>query len=175
MDVFAEAFERTVGVEGGYSDHPADRGGPTKYGVTERVARAFGYQGDMRDLPLPFAQMIFREQYWQPLNLARVAELSRPIALEVFDTGVNMGVGAAARFLQRALWCSGGVDVKVDGHLGPVSLAALRVFLSARQGGGERVLLRILNGLQLAGYVEIVERDPSQRVFFYGWVQQRVS
>ena len=40
-------IDGVIGREGGYSNHPADRGGPTRWGVTEAVARANGYRGDM--------------------------------------------------------------------------------------------------------------------------------
>ena len=30
-------------LEGGYTDDPDDPGGKTKYGITERVAREYGY------------------------------------------------------------------------------------------------------------------------------------
>lgn len=45
-----EIFDAVLGKEGGYVNHPDDRGGPTKWGITEKVARAHGYRGDMRDL-----------------------------------------------------------------------------------------------------------------------------
>ena len=64
-DLIAEIIE----IEGGYVNHPADRGGPTKYGITEKVARAFGYQGDMRDLPKSKAFEIYDKNYWQRLGL----------------------------------------------------------------------------------------------------------
>jgi hypothetical protein len=50
--------------EGGYSNHPADRGGPTKFGVTEAVARAHGYTGSMALLPRGQAAAIYRRLYW---------------------------------------------------------------------------------------------------------------
>ena len=50
--------------EGGYVNDPADRGGATKYGITEAVARAHGYKGHMRDLPKDLAKTIYRKTYW---------------------------------------------------------------------------------------------------------------
>ena len=46
-----DLIDSLIDREGGYSNHPADRGGPTNYGITEAVARAQGYRGHMRDLP----------------------------------------------------------------------------------------------------------------------------
>ncbi|OUJ77248.1 hypothetical protein BXA17_19190, partial [Acinetobacter baumannii] len=50
--------------EGGYVNNPADRGGATKFGITEAVARENGYKGNMKDLPLEFAKSIYKKQYW---------------------------------------------------------------------------------------------------------------
>ena len=58
---FDEAFELLLGHEGNYSDHPADPGGKTRYGITEAVARDVGYRGDMRDLPLDLAKRVYLE------------------------------------------------------------------------------------------------------------------
>jgi lysozyme family protein len=174
MDGFAEAFARTVGVEGGYSNDPLDPGGATMYGVTERVARAWGFRGSMRDLPLDVARQIYREQYWDPLRLDEVASVAPAVALEVFDSAVNLGVVPAATFLQRSLGALGLVDVTVDGHLGAVTMAGLRSYLAPRKDEGVLVLLRCLNGLQLAEYVRQVEVNPDKRRFFYGWVRARV-
>lgn len=30
---------------------PSDKGGPTRWGITQTIARAHGYTGDMRELP----------------------------------------------------------------------------------------------------------------------------
>ena len=49
---FERAFEKLLGHEGGFVDHPKDPGGATRYGITQRVARANGYVGDMRNFPL---------------------------------------------------------------------------------------------------------------------------
>jgi len=89
--------------EGGFVDHPDDRGGATRYGVTEAVARAHGYRGAMRYLPRDEALSIYRRIYWLRPRFDAVAGRSGRIAAELFDTGVNMGPAVAATFLQRAL------------------------------------------------------------------------
>lgn len=35
---FEHAFEKLIGHEGGFVDHPSDPGGATRYGITERIA-----------------------------------------------------------------------------------------------------------------------------------------
>jgi lysozyme family protein len=100
---FDSAFEKVVAVEGDYSNNATDHGGATKYGITERVARANGYDGQMQELPYSTAKAIYKRQYWDVLRLDDIAKLSFLIACELFDTSVNMGVGTAGTFLQRAL------------------------------------------------------------------------
>ena len=73
--------------EGGYSNHPADRGGPTKFGITEAVARAHGYSGAMRELPREEAVAIYKRLYWLRPRFDHVARRSAAIAAELFDTG----------------------------------------------------------------------------------------
>lgn len=65
---FVSAWDRLLENEGGYSDYPADTGGRTMWGITEAVARAHGYTGDMRDLPQSLAMQIARDSYWVPIR-----------------------------------------------------------------------------------------------------------
>src|SRR6476661_4133079 len=98
-----ELLDALIEREGGYVNHPADRGGPTMYGITEGVARAQGYRGAMRALPRSEAAAIYKRLYWLRPRFDQIAKRSEPIAAELFDTGVNMGPAVAATFLQRAL------------------------------------------------------------------------
>jgi len=88
---FDTSIEPILQIEGGYTDNPADSGGPTKYGITEHVARANGYQGPMQDLPESMAKSIYKLQYWDPLRLDDISALSSNVADELFDTAVNAG------------------------------------------------------------------------------------
>ena len=165
--------------EGGYVDHPSDRGGPTNWGITERVARAYGYHGRMQDMPRSVARQIYLEQYWEQPRFSLVNEHSAPVAEELLDSGVNMGSGVAARFLQRALNVLNREgkyypDLVVDGAIGRMTIAALRAYLSARGKDGHIVLLRALNAQQGARYIELAEARPSQEAFVHGWFLHRV-
>ena len=178
--IVTDVIDALIAREGGYVDHPADRGGPTKYGITEQVARAWGYAGDMRDLPRETAEAIYLERYWTGPGFNQVAARADAIAEELLDTGVNMGPMVASRFLQRALnvlnrGASAYPDVAVDGVIGRMTLYALDRFIAARGREGITVLLKALNSLQGARYVEISEQNPSQEAFTYGWLRERVS
>lgn len=180
MSAFNAAFDHVLGVEGGFVDDPSDSGGATRYGVTERVARANGYTGDMRELPLETARKIAKRQYWDVLSLDAIAALSSRVALELFDTGYNMGVSVAGRFLQRALNVlnDGGTrwpDIAVDGVVGPMTVHAFAKFVQQRGDRGERAMLNALNAQQAVRYMEIVEARPASERFAFGWLDKRVG
>jgi lysozyme family protein len=180
MDV-DELIDALIDREGAYASHPADRGGPTKYGITEAVARAHGYSGARRDLPRDEAAAIYKRLYWLRPRFDQVAKKSRAIAAELFDTGVNMGPAVAATFLQRALSAlnrdrSDYPDLVPDGRIGPATLAALDSFFELRgRDGGETVLLRALDALQGERYIRLAERRPANEAFLYGWLANRVG
>ena len=166
--------------EGGYSNHPADRGGPTNWGITEQVARAWGYLGDMKALPRSAAVTIYKNRYWSGPKFDQVAAICPAIGDELFDTGINMGVATAGKFLQRALnvlnrGASDYPDIGTDGAVGPMTLHALEGFMKKRGAAGGEVLRKALDGLQCARYVEIAEGNPSQESFAYGWLANRVG
>lgn len=165
--------------EGGYSDQKADRGGPTNWGITEAVARANGYTGDMRAMPQAFAREVYKRRYWLEPGFGKVALINGPIAEELADTGVNMGPATAIRFLQRALNVLNlehtvFPDLVVDGEIGPGTLNALSAYLRYRMRDGERVLLTALNCLQGNRYIELAEARPNQEGYVFGWLSERV-
>jgi len=166
--------------EGGYVHHRDDRGGPTNWGITEAVARAHGWLGTMRDLPRDLALRIYRQRYWEQPRFDAEAELSVKAAFELFDIGVNMGPGVAAAMFQRSLnalnrnqrdW----PDVVADRLVGPATLHALARLLAVRGSGGEAVLLKALNALKGARYIELAEARAANESFLYGWLAHRVA
>lgn len=158
MSGFAQALPVVLGVEGGYADVEHDRGGRTNHGVTEAVfhdyLRSVGAPiRPVRDIRMDEVEAIYHRDYW---TAAMCDALPWPVSLAVFDAAVNHGVWRAKRLLQEAL-C-----VKVDGIIGPVTLAAA-------EAADPRRLVNDLLWLRVALYRELAE-DPSQLVFLRGWL-----
>jgi lysozyme family protein len=109
---FDLAFAVVVGEEGGYVNNPADPGGETKYGISRRAHP----EVNIAALTLDQAKSIYRANYWLHI---RGDDLPPPLGLLVFDSAVNNGPSAAAKWLQQA------VGVSCDGIIGPATLAAV--------------------------------------------------
>lgn len=170
-------IESTIGKEGGYVDHPADRGGKTIWGITEAVARRNGYVGEMKAMPRSTAVSIYRSEYAIKPGFAAVAEIYPRIGEELFDTGVNMGPARPAIWLQEWLNAlnQGGKhwpDIKEDGVIRPggETLRALAAYKKLRGVEGETRLLAALNASQGERYKQIARANPTQEAFVYGWL-----
>lgn len=175
-----QILSNLLGKEGGYVNNPDDKGGPTNWGITQKVARAHGYQGDMRNLTRDQALKIYEDDYWFGPRLDQVANLSPAIAEELLDTGVNMGPSVGIKFLQRwlnAFNLKGTLypDMSVDGQIGTRTIAALGLYLNKRGKDAETVMLRGLNCSQGNRYLEITEGNVNNETFTYGWLLNRVS
>ena len=92
----------------------------------------------------------------------------------MFDTGVNMGVGRAAKFLQRALNLlnQGGKrysDIVEDGKVGNNTIKALKACISYK---GDEFVYKILNILQGMHYIDYMTKSPTQEKYAYGWLKR---
>lgn len=146
---------------GGYVDHPADRGGPTKYGITqatlEDVRGHAVTADDVKALTEVTARAIYQERYWREPGFNRVRDETLQALL--LDAAVNHGPRAAVRMLQRALGMHG------DGIMGPLTLAAIP-YIDARV-----VALRLM-AQRVRLYGAIITKDHSQAVFAAGWANR---
>ena len=173
-------IDELIAREGGYVARAADKGGPTRYGITQATARAHGFAGDMAKLPRATAAAIYRADYWTGPRLDAVAALAPKVAAEAFDTGANMGPATAAGFLRRALNAlnRNGADyrdVAARGAVDDAVLAALKAFLRVRGPAGEAVLVKALDTLQGERYLALAETRPADEAFLYGWLANRVA
>jgi len=174
IDELTEIVDGVIEREGGFVDHPADKGGPTRWGITQAVARDSNYRGPMEELPREAAVSIYWDQFIEGPGFKRICPISPRIALKLIDTGVNMGSATVGIFFQRALNVFNGEErhypeIKVDGQCGPQTRGALRAFLEHRGELGEEVMTWALATLQGESYIAQAEAKPSQEAFAFGW------
>ncbi|PKP99612.1 MAG: hypothetical protein CVT74_07425 [Alphaproteobacteria bacterium HGW-Alphaproteobacteria-13] len=167
--------------EGGYVNHPSDPGGATNFGITERVARANGYTGPMRDLPKAVARDIYYRVYVVKPGFLGIAEIDIHVAEEVIDSGVNAGQARAALWFQQALNVLNRravdyPDIVEDGRIGPKSISALQALRRKRGAeGARRLMLKALNGLQFMHYYGLAKGGTKFEDFMVGWVESRIG
>jgi lysozyme family protein len=160
-----ELFEKAIAVvlahEGGVlTDHPNDRGGLTKFGISHR------WHPDIDVAALTRREAI--EIYWHSYWVGRNYELlPDPVATKVFDLAVNLGHQPAVVCLQHALRACG-LPVTIDGALGPqTSRAAFRASPAA--------LMAALRSEAAGAYRVRVARDSRQAAFLNGWLNRAYS
>lgn len=174
MKIRTEIISTILGTEGGYVNNPDDSGGATRWGITERVARTYGYSGSMRDFPKEAAIRIYEDQYWDDMRLDEFAEISPAIAYVLMDIGVNAGIDRAGKLLQRFLNVMNQRgqlyrDLIVDGAIGSRTLAAFRAYYRHRKAEGLTVMAESLKAMQLVYYINLAERREKDETFAYGW------
>ena len=173
----AYTIDNIIRIEGGYVNDPNDSGGETNFGITKAVARSFGYDGPMVDMPREVAFDIYAAKYWDTVRGDDLVALNHKVAEEVVDTGVNMGISRAGKFLQRSLNALNNrgtlyPDITVDGDIGNATLTALSQMIDKRDTD---TLVKMLNCLQGAFYVDLAERREKDEKFIYGWFKNRVK
>jgi len=185
MANFEAAFKKTMEHEGKYSDDPADLGGETYRGISRRFNPSWeGWKivdrikGESLDLTeeiqgkLDFlTREFYRINYWDKFLGVEIS--FQPVAEELFDTAVNMGIGRAVKFLQTALNCLNRNetlydDLQEDGIFGFKTLDALDTL----QGDELELLFKMLNTLQGAHYIAIMKSNPVQEKFCRGWFKR---
>lgn len=157
MTRFHACLSETLRWEGGYSDHPADPGGPTMCGVIQRVYDGFRLSCGLpvrpvREINRTEIEAIYRRSYW---DAVAGDALPPGIDLAVFDFGVNSGPPRAVRHLQRAL------GVADDGHIGPATIAA------ARAANPAEIVARIMQSRRT-----FLRQIPHAPHFLKGWLRR---
>ena len=189
MADFQKTFENTMGHEGGYVDDPTDAGGETYKGVSRRYNPSWlgwkSIDGQKNapsfpkcldtdsDLQLD-VKNFYKQHYWDKFLGDEISEQGAEIAREMFDTGVNMGVSRAVKFLQQGLNLlnrngKSYHDIIVDGGFGPATLETLQKYLKKDKPGH---LLKIMNILQGSHYINFMTKSPVQEKYARGWLNR---
>lgn len=159
-----QALEWLLEEEGGWSNHPADRGGKTMYGVTQGTYAAWRKKrgrpaASIRNISKEEAREIYESEYW---NAAGCDRLPWPISYLTFDAAVNSGPSRAVR------WTQAGLRVLADGKVGQGTITAANKAIS--QSDGETILRIVDQRMQFL--VALVKKTPSQLVFLLGWMRR---
>lgn len=186
MSYFLDAYSITMSHEGGYCNDPDDAGGETYKGISRVYNPSWiGWQmidnyKSFDDFPkcLEFddalqdaVKMCYKEKYFDPF---RGDDMPKELALEMFDTGVNMGTGRAVKFMQVALNVLNRnqklyQDQVEDGDYGPTTHKCLYAYL---QTDSEVLLCKIINVLQGNHYINYMKKSPKQEKYARGWFKR---
>ena len=185
---FRQILNTVLSHEGGWSDHPADKGGPTYKGITSRWYpdwpgwKIIDELRNSTDFPqclsghAPLQVRVsefYWEEYWAPLRCDDIQ--SNLVAGKLFDTAINIDKSDATRILQRCLNTlnvhPSNPDLEVDGRIGPVTVATVNTYIEFT-AGGELALLAYMKSEQGHHYVEQGLKNRSQRAFTKGWTKR---
>ncbi len=183
MSYFLDAYKLTMKNEGSYGNDSDDVGGETFKGIS-RVYNpdwtGWGIIDTMKqykDFPSclgddevlnGLVEKFYKQRYFDPF---RGDDMPRELALEMFDTSVNMGIGRAVEFLQIALNVLNRnqqlyPDMVVDGSYGPTTHKCLYDYL---QTDSVELLCKVINVLQGNHYIEYMTKSPKQEKYARGW------
>lgn len=177
MAEFAVAHIFTAQWEGELTDHPADPGLITKYGVSLRWLRDLGHEvgdidgdgdidaDDVRALTPDMAAALFKSRFWDAFGLSVLPQIA---ATCHYDCTVNVGPRQATLLTQRAcntLVGPYGTRLAVDGIFG----SATRGFLTAH---ATPALIRAMLGQREDFYVQLAKKRPKLHVFLRGWLNR---
>lgn len=167
---FRHAVHEVLELEGFFSDDPKDRGGRTKYGITQglwnnyRNGRAY-MSADVAEISMETAIEIYHKLFWTDLQCQHIP--SQLVATELFEAAVNTGPNRGVKMLQAA--CNynrkeGWEVLREDGVLGPITLAFVRRLL---REGYELPLFKAMNGEQYIWYKTLDDPHHSR-----GWTRR---
>lgn len=168
MADFKKAFDHIITVEGSeFTNHPLDRGGPTKWGITQETLSTHYKRpaslDEIKNLSKETAQEIYKKKYWDSFRLDEVK--SDLLAMVIFDQSVNRGTYAITNQIQIALNSHYLAGLINDGVFGNKTFEWLN-----RVNGVEFSIILFKIG-QLA-YLNIVKKNPSQLIFISGWINR---
>lgn len=154
--------------EGGYVDHPADRGGPTNFGITQKTLSAWlkrpASKEDVKRLKVETARTIYRRNYFEAPKINR---LPPALQSQLFDMAVHHGPGRAIKMMQELL-NEQGYPCKIDGGIGPETVGQAE---KAWADLGQRLCNALCD--KRAHFCEgLCEADTSQKVFLAGWLNR---
>ena len=163
MSNFNEAFQKTLGYEGGLSNDKNDSGGLTKYGISQASYPNL----DIKNLTLDQAKEVYKRDYWDACRCGEISD--KQLAMQIFDMAVNHGTGGAGKLVQKAINNLAGKEALiVDGAIGKMTIQAVN-YLDAKQLNNYIVRYRA------RFYAQICAKNQTQICFLEGWLNRCIG
>jgi type VI secretion system secreted protein VgrG len=157
--------------EGGYSNDADDPGGSTNLGITQEdldnYHEKLGLPAKVEQLTREDAAKYYKIMWWDRFHYEAINSLN--IATKIFDMAVNIGACESHKLLQKALIYSGYPEMKVDGILGPKTIAATN---ECTLHGRESDLMENICEETSSYYKTITEENPKLYKFLKGWLKR---
>ena len=145
------------------TNDPADSGGRTKFGISERAHPEAWADGDVTEAE---ARDIYAHDYVRPFRGIPEGALLH----QLVDLGVTSGPDTSIKVLQHTL------GVTADGIIGPKTLAAIAAYPAGSLFGtpvpGEVMLNLAIRDARTMFYIAITKRFPKNLRFIAGWVKR---
>lgn len=172
MDNIEKEIDQLIAREGGFVNDPADNGGATKYGITQRTLTLWRGRevsvDDVKALEKNEAREIYYAWYYIKPGINSLPLAIQPIML---DMAVNHGASRAIKILQDTLNAFGYYAGRIDGKLGPKTNSAAN---GAWQDLGQQLIVSLVNR-RVIFYEGLVRANDSQRRFLGGWIARAES
>lgn len=173
LELFDRCYDHLLKNEGGYANHPKDKGGETYKGIARKFHKTWpGWEvidsykqmngfpdNTYKDKTLDkMVKDFYKAKFWYSMSLDKIVHEN--VVLQMFDMGVNAGTRTAIKIAQKA--CDAGLIV--DGIMGPMTAFEIN------QWG--HLFVDMYIKARIAHYQAIVKRNPSQEVFIKGWTKR---
>lgn len=146
----------------GFIDDPHDPGGITNWGISYRFLKGVNPKAtpdDIRNMTREQAEELYRVHFWNAIKGDEIVDNS--LALLMFDTAVNMGVGRSIKLFQKA------VGLSDDGVIGPKTLAALGTYNRDQK----LPILKEFTSRRIKKYIELINFNR----YGMGWIRRAVE
>jgi len=161
--VFEKSFLFILKWEGGYVNDPDDPGGETKYGLSKRQYPNL----DIKNLTVEQAKDIYYKDYWLKGKCDKLELFSNKLAFIHFNYCVNTGIKRASKFLQQSIQ-KYGYEITIDGIIGSKTLSLLKQC-------DKKFVYESYTNNATCFYTELVDRKPTLRKFYRGWMNRVID
>ncbi|GAA4152133.1 hypothetical protein GCM10022217_06670 [Chryseobacterium ginsenosidimutans] len=159
--------------EGGFVDHPDDKGGATNKGITFATWKKYAKEDvnveptldNLKTITDEQATTIYRKRYWEPKGFCKVED--ERVGLMVYDWTITSG--GAGKQVQKLLKDEFEQDIKDDGTIGSKTIEAIN------NAHDQDKLLTRLAEIRKQYYTDLTftkGKKNSQDVFLKGWLNR---